>query len=147
MTINIRKATPDDIEGIVALGLEALAKDAYPNLVVSKVKVFSLATEIISSASNFAYVAVKDGIIVGAVCALVHTMLFYERSQASVVQFYCKSPGAGVKLLRELMKWVDSRPVIKMVCFTLEAKADPRIGKLLTRLGLNEELPVYLKIM
>lgn len=143
----IRKATPDDIHAIIELGLEALAKDAYPNLVVSKVKMYSLATECISSANNFAYVAVKDDIIVGAVSALVHSMLFYERSQASVVQFYCKVPGQGIKLLRELMKWVDSRPVIKMVCFTLDVKADPRIGKLLIRLGLSEELPVYLKIM
>lgn len=143
----IRKAKPDDIQAIIDLGLEALEVNAYDNLVISKVKMFSLATDCISSSNNFAYVAVKNDIIVGAVCALVHSMLFYERSQASVIQFYCKTPGLGIKLLREFMKWTKSRPIIKMVCFTLEAKADPRLGKLLIRLGLHEELPVYLKIM
>ena len=131
----IRKAVPNDIQSIVDLGEEALNNEAYDNLVISRVKMFSLATDCVSAANNFAYVAVKNGIIVGAVCALVHPMMFYERSQASVIQFYCKAPGMGVKLLRELMQWADSRPVIKMVCFTLDAKADPRIGKLLTRLG------------
>ena len=142
----IRKAAPDDIPSIMKLGLDALESDAYENLVISRTKVYSLATECVSSSSNFAWVAEKDGEIVGAVCALAHTMLFYERSQASVVQFYCKSPGDGIKLLRELMKWFNSRPVLKMICFTLEVKADPRIGKLLNRLGLDEELPVYMKI-
>lgn len=145
--VTVRQAKPDDIDSVFKLGCEALNLDPYPGLEVSRVKVFSAATECISSASHFSWVAEKDGIIVGAVSALVHPIMFYEKSQASVVQFYCTEPGGGIKLLRELMKWVERRPVIKMVCFTLEVRADPRIGKLLNRLGLTGELPVYLKIM
>ena len=142
----IRQAIPADISAIVELGLEALKIDPYPNLVISEIKIFSLATECVSAATNFAWVAEKDGKVVGAVCAIVHPLMFYERSQASVVQIYCQYPGDGLKLLREFLRWARSRPVIKMICVTLEAKADPRIGKLLNRLGLQKELPVYLEI-
>ena len=143
----LRKAVQDDIPEIVSLGVEALTKHSYPGLEISRIKVFNTAVECVTSERNFCYVSEKDGKIVAAVSALVHPMLFHERQQASVLQFYSVSPGEGVKLMRELMRWVDSRPGIKMVCFTMEATADPRIGTLLSRLGLQTELPVYIKIM
>jgi len=128
------------------MGLEALERDKYDKLLICKDKVEAMALDCVSAATNFCWVAEKDGELVGSVAAIVHPMAFYERSQASVVQFYCTDPGSGVKLIRELLKWVASRPVVKMVCFTLECKADPRIGKLLRRLGLTNELPVYMSI-
>lgn len=142
----IRKAVPSDISGVARLGTEALNDNPYDGLRICEEKVTELARECVSSSRNFCWVAEKDGELVGAVSALVHSMAFYERSQATVIQFYCKEPGQGIKLIRELLRWVDTRPAIKMVCFTLECKADPRIGKLLKRLGLQHELPVYLSI-
>ncbi len=146
MTRLIRKATPSDISDVVRLGIEALNIDPYEQLRICEDKVKELARECISAPCHFCWVAEKDGEIVGAVSAIVHPMAFYERSQASVVQFYCKDPGQGVKLIRELLKWVDTRPAIKMVCFTLECRSDPRIGKLLKRLGLQNELPIYMSM-
>jgi hypothetical protein len=143
----IRKATPDDIDSIVALGFEALQSDPYDGLTISRVKVYNVATECVSSSNNFAWVAEKDGEVVGAVCAIVHPIMFYEKRQASVVQYYCTDPGQGIKLLREFMRWAEGRPVIKMICFTLEINSDPRIGDLLAKLGLAGELPVYLKLI
>lgn len=143
----IREATLDDVSGIVALGLEALMINGYPGLIPCRSKMREAAIECISSASNYAWVVEKEGKVVGAVLALVHSMAFYKKNQATVIQFYCTEAGEGVKILREFMAWVKSRPVIKLVCFTLEARADPRIGKLLNRLGLQEEHPIYLKFM
>tara|TARA_R110002096_G_C14661910_1_gene728357 strand:+ start:43087 stop:43530 length:444 start_codon:yes stop_codon:yes gene_type:complete len=143
----IRKAVPNDIEAVANLGIEALNKDKYDKLIICKDKVLAVARECISSANNFCWVVEKDSKIVGAVTAIVHPMAFYERNQATVVQFYCTDSGQGIKLIREFLKWAKSRPAIKMVCFTLECKADPRIGKLLERLGLENELPVYMSII
>tara|TARA_R100001198_G_C5173309_1_gene173128 strand:+ start:224 stop:664 length:441 start_codon:yes stop_codon:yes gene_type:complete len=143
----IRKAKPSDVPEVVRLGLEALKRDAYENLRISETKVVDMAKECISAPCHFCWVAEKDSKIVGAVSAMVHPMAFYERSQASVVQFYCEDPGQGVKLIREFLAWAKSRPAIKMVCFTLECKADKRIGKLLSRLGLENELPVYMSTL
>lgn len=141
----IRKAKISDMDGIVQLGLEALNNDAYEKLVIDHEKLINVARTCISSATNFAYVCEKDGEIKGAVLALVHPMLFYRRSQATVVMFYCKEPGQGAKLIRVFLRWARNRPIIKMIVFTLESRADPRIGKLLDRFGVHEELPVFLE--
>jgi hypothetical protein len=142
----IRKAVPNDIDSIVCLGIEALNKYSYPNLLIDKDKIYQIARECVSAPCNFSWVSVTDNKVTGAVCALVHPLMFYERSQASVVQFYCKTPGEGIKLLREFLGWARSRPVIKLICFTLEGRMDPRVGKMLNRLGLKQELPVYLEV-
>lgn len=142
----IRPATPWDIKGIVALGIEALETDPYEGLVISRARVEDAARECISGSNHFAWVCEQDGEIVGSVCAFAIPMMFYERFQLSVVQFICKAPGEGIKMIREMIRWADGRPAIKSIVFTLEHKADPRIGKLLRRLGFEAELPVYMRI-
>ncbi len=143
--IVLRPATPYDLNAIVGLGLKALEAGAYPGLVISTEKVRSVALDCISSPKNFAWVAEEDGEVVAAVSAIVHDMMFHERKQASVVQFYTRKPNAGLPLIREFLKWARGRRVIKAICFTLECDADPRIGKMLERLGLKKELPVYME--
>jgi ribosomal protein S18 acetylase RimI-like enzyme len=137
----IRRAKPQDAEGVAKLGLEALERNGYDRLVIDPDKVRNVA-RLVLTAPNYCVVAEKGGEIIGAVSALVHENLFYERKQCSVVQFYCREPGVGVTLIRSLLEWARSRPVIKMISFTLEVRADPRIAVLLRRLGLASEFPV-----
>jgi hypothetical protein len=140
----IRPARPQDVPAIVRLGMAALNESPYPTLRISEAKVIEVAKACVSSPQHFAWVAEVEGEVRGAVTAFVDDCLFYERKQANVVQFYAReAPGEGIKMIRELMRWARARPVIKMVCFTLEVSADPRIGKLLSRMGLKAELPVY----
>jgi len=141
----IRPAKPSDTQAIVDLGLDALSKAGYENLVIDKDKVREVAIECISSSSNFAWVAEEDGKVVAAVSAVVHDMMFYERKQATVVQFYTLKPNAGLPLMREFLKWARGRRAIKVICFTLECRTDPRIGVLLERLGLQSEIPMFME--
>lgn len=140
----IREAKPRDIDAITRLGIESLeVNNSYPTLRIDPAKVRTMATELVSSASNFAWVSEKDGKVVGAVCGLVHDLMFYERKQLSVVMFYCREPGDGGLLIRKLVKWFHSRPVLKLCMFTLEPDADPRIGRFLVKMGLSQEMPNY----
>jgi len=141
----IRRAVPDDIRGVAQLGIEALQKNGYEELVIDAQKVYNVAQEVITGAGNFCLVAVRHGKIVGAVSALIQEQLFYQRKVANVVQFYCTEPGLGVKLIREFLRWVESRPAIKSVMFCLEVHADPRVATLLRRLGMRNEFPVMAK--
>lgn len=142
----IRRAVPDDLPAIVALGLEALERGAYPELVISRAKVEALARQCVSAARNFSWVAEKDGEVGGALCAIVSPLPFHERDQAVVIQFYSRIPGDGIALIRAFLRWTRGRPGIKLTQFTLETDADPRIAKLLVRLGVSHEHPVLVQV-
>ena len=142
----IRRATKGDIKPIVRLELKSLSAADHGNLVVSPDRVKAVLMECLTNPRSFAWVAEVDGEIKGALCALVEECLFYERQAATVVMFYSEMRGEGVKMLRTLMRWAKSRPGIKIVAFTPPFGADPRIGHLLTRAGLETSLPVYTRI-
>lgn len=139
----IRRAVPQDIPAIVSLAIEAVRPERYPYLVLSREKIGRLAVECVSSAQHFLWVAERDGVIGGAVVAVVNEGLWFDRREACVVMFYCVLPGEGIKLLRQFLRWVAARTIIKRVVFTLEDDADPRVGKLLARLGFKRAFPVY----
>jgi hypothetical protein len=130
----IRKATPSDLSAVVDLCIESAKRDKQ--LLHSRDRAVSLARECISSAPHFAWVAEKDGVIGGILLAISYPNAFHERNRVSVIQLYCTIRGDGIKLLREFMRWARSRPLIKKIDFTPE-HSDPRIGKLLTRLGMQ----------
>jgi len=141
-----RPAHPMDVNEVVRLGLMALEENAYEELVIDVDKVRQVAIEGISGAQHFCWVADRGGRLVAAVGALVHPMTFYERNQATVVQFYATEPGTGLPLIRRFLEWARARRGIKMIQFTLEPNSDPRLPKMLERLGLKRDLPVYVEM-
>lgn len=142
----IRRARLDDIDALVKLGIEAMQEvSPFPNMRIDHEKVRDMAQTVVANNMHFCWVCETDEGVVGAVSAFVHDMDFYERKQASIVQFYCKAPGEGVRLLREFLRWARARRIIKMIVFSVECGADPRIGKLLERLGLSKEFPIYVE--
>jgi hypothetical protein len=143
----IRNATPSDIKAITELGIESLeVNDPYPQLRIDPDKVKDMATDLVSSAANFAWVSEIDGCVVGAVCGLSHDLMFYERKQLSVVMFYCRVPGDGGRLIKKLVEWYYTRPILKLCVFTLESNADPKLGDFLVKMGLKRELPNYVGV-
>lgn len=143
----IRKATPADIPKAVEIAIEALSIDPYPELVISRERVVAAVTECVSSAANFAWVSEKNGEVIGGLGALVTPMILHDRNQASILMWYCRrSPGDGVLLMKQFLKWCAGRPLIKQIVYHGERGADPRIGRLVTELGLTEQLPIYLKM-
>ena len=142
----IREATLDDVNAITRLGIEALSRDRPKQMLISRDKIRAMIITIINEEKHFGWVAEEDGEVVAGVGALVHEMLFFERQQCSVVMYYCNKPGAGIALLRHLMKWAKSKSYIKMIEFTLERTGNERVKKLLGRLGLTESLPILMHI-
>ena len=142
----IRKAVPSDIPKAVEIAIEALSIDPYPELVISRERVTQIVTECISSSANFAWVSEVDGVVVGGIGALVTPMIFHERSQASVLLWYCPIPRDGAALMRKFLSWCKGRPMIKLIEYTGERGADPKVGRLAKLLGLDQELPLYLKM-
>ena len=142
----IRKATPADIPAAVEIAIEALSIDPYPNLVISRERVFNIVRECISSATHFAWVSERDGKVVGGLGALVSDNPFHERKQANVALWYCRHSGDGAALMRQFLRWCAGRPMVRVITYTGERGADSRVGKLAKRCGLDDGLPLYLKV-
>jgi len=139
----IRVARPSDINTIVALGIESLENDAYQTLIIDKEKVRNTAIESVSSAAHFAWVSEIEGRVEGAVIGMTFHLQFYERKMCSVIMFYCRVPRDGGFLIKRLLQWYKSRPMLKRLEFTLERNMDPKIGRFLEKLGIKGELPVH----
>jgi len=120
------------------LGYNALKADPAPRQVVSYDKCKALAQTCIMKPENFCEVAVIDGEVVGALSALVHEQMVFERKQASVVQWYCTVPSYGGLLMRRFVNWAKPQRKIKCIAFTEEIGMDERIGRVIGRMGFQQ---------
>ena len=97
-------------------------------------------TEAIAGNQHFVWVSEVDGEVVGAVGAMSERSFWYERQQCSVMLYYTRKPGEGVKLLREFSRWVKSRPVIKIVVIELEPRDRSQDAKAPGEAGLWSQI-------
>jgi hypothetical protein len=132
----IRKAKPSDIPAIVELAVESVSRNPLP-LKINRQSMVNMLTQGISCSADFVWVGEVDGVVKACVAAKTGNGFWFERQQSSVCMFYTKTPGLGIELLREYARWVKSRPSIKLAIFSLEPDADPRLAKLLQRLGFG----------
>ena len=131
----IRKAKPQDLDSIVSIAVESVSQNPIP-VRIDRQAMKETARECLGP-QHFCWVSEIDGEVVAAVAACSQPSFWYERQQCSVLLYYTRVPGEGVKLLREFMKWVKSRPAIKVAVMELEPETDPRLIKFLNRIGLD----------
>jgi len=134
--MTIRPAVLSDIPAIVDIAVESVSNDPLP-VKVDKGSMADTARDAIAGNQHFLWVSEVDGQVVGAVCAVSEKSFWYERQQCSVLLYYTRVPGEGIKLLRELARWIKSRPVIKVAVMELEPGCDPRLIKFLQRIGFS----------
>ena len=130
----IRKATPSDVKAIVDLAVESVSKNPLP-VNIDRDSMTETTKEAVSGASHFVWVSEIDGEVVGCVGAMCEKSFWYERQQCSVLLYYTRVPGEGLRLIRKLSDWVKSRPAIKIAVMELEPEVDPRLIKYLQRIG------------
>ena len=141
-----REATMADVPEMVQMGIDGLRKHPAPRQVIAVDKLQRMAQECVAGPRNFAWVGCVNDTPMAALCALVHDQTFYERKQASVVQFWTREPGLGEPLINIFLDWARQTRAIKAIVFTLEAGADPRIIDLLNRKGLAlQEHPILVE--
>lgn len=132
----IRPAVLADVASIVDIAVESVSQDPLP-VKIDRDAMADTVKEAIAGNSHFIWVSEIDGEIVGAVGAMAERSFWYERQQCSVMLYYTRRPGEGLKLLRELGRWIKSRPVIKVAVMELEPNTDPRLIKFLSRIGFS----------
>jgi len=132
----IRAATLADVPAIVDIAVESVSQNPLP-VRICRDSMAETAKEAIAGNQHFVWVSEIDGEVVAAVGAMSERSFWYERQQCSVMLYYTRVPGEGVKLLREFGKWVKSRPVIKVAVIEMEPDTDPRLLKLMGRIGFS----------
>lgn len=140
--MQIRRAQLNDVPAIVDLAMESVTRSPLPGVEPDPAAMADMARELVISQAHFIWVADdENGQVVACVAAQVTAGWWFKKLQASVLLFYTRRPGAGIALLRKFAHWVKSRPAIKLAVFSLEHDADPRIAKLLIRLGFAMSNP------
>lgn len=132
----IRPATLADVSAVVDIAVESVSQDPLP-VKIDRDAMADTVKEAIAGASHFIWVSEIDGEVVAAVGAMSERSFWYERNQCSVMLYYTRVPGEGLKLLRELARWIKSRPVIKVAVMELEPSTDPRLIRFLQRIGFS----------
>ena len=134
----IRKATRSDAEQIVALAAESGANSDLP-VEPDKQAILTMCRQMIGNGSQFVMVSDNDGQLDACVAAVAQPSFWYRGLQASVILYYARKPGAGGLLLREFAKWVAGRPVIKVAVMEMEPGCDPRLLRVMRRLGFARQ--------
>lgn len=133
----IRKAKPQDADAIADLAVESVSINPFPVRLDRE----SMREEALKAMepAHFMWVSEIDGEVVAALGAQVHTSFWFRGKACSVMLLYTRVPGESIKLLREFARWVKGRTGIKTCTFELEAEADPRLARLLNRLGFTRQ--------
>jgi hypothetical protein len=141
----IRPATLADVEMIVFMAQNETYR-LYPRLKFDRDKVRKVAIEVVSSAKHFCWVSLSEhGHIKGAIVAATSENMWAQRQSCHVPMWITTVPGDGVKLLRELKKWITSRRAVKVAGFAPDTDdIDPRVWKLASMLGFKRYGGAYL---
>ncbi len=135
-----RSITIPDIVMLMRAELEA---DPITGQTICQERIYELAKTCVLDKKNYAWVSIREGIVVASLCALVTDQPVYERKMAAVMQFYTTEAGEDEKLLHHFLEWARGQRKIKRIVAMLEDSASPRVGDLLVRMGLTESMAVY----
>jgi hypothetical protein len=140
----IRPAILADVEAIIAIGeVEACA---YPRLKPDFKKMRKLVTMAISSAKHFCWVSEdQSGNVTGTLVGVSSENLWAQRQNCIVALWKSEIVGDGRRLMKEFLKWVDTRRIIRMAGIVPDSnQTDPRAWKLMERLGFRRYGGAYL---
>ena len=138
----IRPATLADLEAIIDIAMEQTLK--YPRMRAERRKVKELVIDAISAARHYALVVESGNRVQGALLGLTTNNAWAQRQNCAVLLWYSWIPGSGAAMLRKFRDWVKSRRAIKVAGFSPDVDLDPRIWKLVDRIGFKRHGGAYL---
>ena len=131
----IRQAFHRDIDAISNLGVEALERNPIGS--INRKAIRKMAGDMISSREHFVWVSEIEGKVEGALAGYAMRFDFHIGKVCRIMQYYVRpaARGDGIKLLRKLHEWIDRQPAIRLCLASIEIGLDPRIQRLMERLG------------
>lgn len=139
----IRPATLADVNAIIDMAM--LATREYSELKPDGKKIRGIITMAISSAQHFCWVSERDSKVAGALVAVSSDNLWAQRKNCIVALWTTVVVGDGRRMMKEFLKWVDTRRIIRVAGIVPDNnRTDPRVWKLMERLGFRKHGGAYL---
>ncbi len=143
-SVDMRRISIDEVDTVAEFAIRGLRPERYP-LHVSEARVRAAIRHFATSQTDFHLAAFDGPRMVGGIAVLVSPILWFERTEAHVVMFFCDPPGAGAALLRAAMQWAKRNPAIRRVLWPLEDDADAqRMQRFARRFGFDRSQHVML---
>lgn len=144
-----RRATPQDLAGIVRLGEEMHEETAFSNIPFSIDRTVSETMRCIMEPSNFCGVAERDGKIVGILFGYLDKPFFSDELIGYDIVWYVdratRNSMVGPRLLKGFEAWVKAFGGVAVLT-TLGSNVKPeRVGKLMERMGFEYQGGFYRK--
>lgn len=133
----IRRAAPKDLDRIVELAVESVSTNPLPVRIDRDA--MREQARICMAPQNYLSVVEDGGEVIAAWAAETHSSFWHERKTSSVLLHYSRRPGAWVALARDFYRWLESRPVVRVAVLELEPESDPRMVRLLKRIGFTRQ--------
>jgi len=134
----IRQAKQSDIPAIVELAIKSVSRDPLP-LVADPDRMASMAASLIGNPAHFVWVGETDGKVTSCVGAQVGPGFWFRGLQASVLLYFADTPSHGGMLILKFARWCKSRSGIKLAVLECEPDTDPRLERLIRRLGFGRK--------
>lgn len=139
----IRPATLSDLMAIHEIAI--CEAHSYSELLPDREKIHKGIMTAISSAKHFAWVSEDDEQVSGALIGLTCSNLWAQRDNCIVALWRSAIVGDGRQLMKEFLKWVDTRRIIRVAGLVPDSNhVDPRVWDLAERLGFRKHGGAYL---
>lgn len=128
---------------------EAHLLSIYKDIPLSDEKCRRTIATIVSSPTQFAYVAEKENEVCGVLLGVVDEWIWSRKKEASDVFFYVndKCRGSGYFLAKKFLEWAGDRSDVKLIGMANSSGIgdSERVEKLFKRLGLKRVGGIYLR--
>lgn len=136
MTI-IRRATRDDLPGLVALALREHAASQMANQPIEMAQVQASFLGVIQGLAGAVFVSEEGGELRGLIAGMVQPGLFNRRQTAYELLWYAED-GSGLRLLAALRDWACRMRAVQLVVHNYAGITDPiRFNKVMARRGFG----------
>lgn len=137
--MNVRPMKPNET-GVLVEASMRLAADQFERLRPSREKIAKLAQYAISNSACYVRAIADDSDEVQAIlCSVVQNHVWAERKVGHIMVWHSFAPGAGAAIMRDYIKWFQSRRAIKMTGFSSDYTLPVPAKFLLMRLGFERE--------
>ena len=140
--IEYRRITAADVPALTDLALSAIPDD--PLLLVSAAKVRTMVEFFANSDAHFQLAAFDAGKPVAGVAMLVTEMPFHERMEGTIVFCFSRTAGAGLHLLRAMMRFVYESMQIRRVSWAMNMGFDRRLTLLAKKIQFQSDHPTFM---